>query len=388
MADLEDILSIALGAGKQQIQADDPYLGLATTADDIGSIFTKSAASPELMSRKNATRDAILGAAISGLFGGAMTGLSSDYQTDRMGKYNNLLTQAMAGRDVTSSDDVTRALAQTAQNSANIFNSQMRLSDATELRKILFGAKAAGLNAEASERGKLKAFDPVDGEVSSITASLLNPRNQEARKIAEKARGEVSTSPLSKAFSDLKPNFDTMIKTYEFNDKPSTLAFVSSFARLLDPGSVVREGEIKNAENTQSFLTQLGYNLTSLVNGTQSLSPETKQQMARAAAAKFNQFGADYTSNIERQRELVGRLGGDPSQVFGDIEFQPFDFDNWAKTVQQKTLEQQLNPTEATQAIDKVTALQSILEKIKDPNLSAQEKARLTGQARMIAKGQ
>jgi hypothetical protein len=276
-------------------------------------------------------------------------------------------------------------LAKTAQNQANQSKLIQDALAQDEMRKLALAAKGAGLNAEAAERGKLLAYEPQGGEPNSIATSILSPKVQEARKIAEKARGEIATSPLSKSFADLKPNFDTMVKVYEYNDKPSTLAFVSSFARLLDPGSVVREGEIKNAENTQSFMQQLGYNLSSLVDGTQSLSPETKQQMVRAGAAKYNQFGADYTGNIERQRGIAGRYGVDPLEVIGDIDYKPFDFNDWATNATQSTLKEQLNNSGG---VSKKNQLESILAEIQNPNLTAQQKAELTGRARMIAKGQ
>ena len=124
MASLEELLTIALQGGQAQIKADDPYASLASTGDQIGGLFSQAMANPTLASGKNATRDAILGSALSGLFGGAMGGMSQNYQADRQGKYQDLLRQAMEGTDVSGSTDVTSGLAKQAQNQANLMNSQ------------------------------------------------------------------------------------------------------------------------------------------------------------------------------------------------------------------------------------------------------------------------
>lgn len=135
MASIEELLSMALAQGQQQVVKDDPYAGLAQTGSQIGNIFAQATTNPNLM-KGNGTRDAILGAAISGLFGGAMGGLSSNYQADRTSKYNDLLLGAMGGQDVTGNRDVTSALARTAQTEAEKFKALQGFKEADDLRAL------------------------------------------------------------------------------------------------------------------------------------------------------------------------------------------------------------------------------------------------------------
>lgn len=136
MATPEELLNMALSAGQQQIIKDDPYAGLQKTGIDISQLFQQAVANPTLR-KGNGTRDAILGAAISGLFGGAMGSLSSNYQADRTAKYNDLLGMAIAGQDVTGNSDVTSALARTAQTQAGqteAFQAARRAEDERNLK--------------------------------------------------------------------------------------------------------------------------------------------------------------------------------------------------------------------------------------------------------------
>lgn len=231
------------------------------------------------------------------------------------------------------------------------------------LFKELFGAKLSGVKSELEEAGKLKAQGAAGG--------LLNPANKAANDIEEKARDALKSVPLVNNFQDVKTSFDTMKNTYALNNKPATLAFVSSFARVLDPGSVVREGEIKNAENTQSFLQSLGYSIQSLVDGSQSIGPIAKKQMLEAAAAKYNNFGRDFQSFLTSQQDLVERLGGRRENVFAPAAYEPFDFTQW--------------DSGGAGGLNVKAQLEAIRDKLKSGALSVEEKTALLNKARQLA---
>lgn len=195
-------------------------------------------------------------------------------------------------------------------------------------------ATPEGVDPKAFATLKLNTATRADSarsaQLQKLLTEIMPNQAKDINSIEEKARDSLRTVPLVTNFQDVKTSFNTMLDTYALEGKPSTLAFVSSFARVLDPGSVVREGEIKNAENTQSFLNGLGYSLKSLVDGSQSISPETRQQMLQAASAKYNTFGGDFQKYLSSQQDLVERLGGRRGNVFAPTTFEPFDFNNWA----------------------------------------------------------
>lgn len=192
----------------------------------------------------------------------------------------------------------------------------------------MFGKKAEIMGEQAAYRGL--------SDNGSAAGDLMNPIEKEKRGIEKAAQDALKTTPMVTNFQDLKSNFESMRENYKFNTKPATLAFIASFARVQDPGSTVKEGEIKNAENTQSFFSGLGYNLKSLLDGTQTISPETKQQMLQASAAKYNTFGKEFQNYLTQQQDFVGRLGGRKENVFAPTTFEPFDFEGWRGSATQE----------------------------------------------------
>lgn len=158
----------------------------------------------------------------------------------------------------------------------------------------------------------------------------------------DKARNDLRNTFTS--FQDLKSNFDTMKSVYPYNDRQSTSVLLQSFARVQDPGSTVRGAELENGENTQAMLQRMGYSWTSLITGEQQMSPTDKLKLINAAGIKYNQTADTISGAVERQRNLVSKRGGDPSNVFSQIDTSPFEMFNWLDSTKgkQTTLEQQL----------------------------------------------
>ena len=345
MAGLED-LAAYLAVGQQQkaaIAESDPYAQFGQIGNQLlGQVVQDQNAS---------LREKIAGAAITGLLGGGFTGLSDNYQLRASDAYRQVLMGERRGESIERPSVLSRSLFSDAKDQASLFKLQAQLMDVQALKDV---AKAEDMSA-AGELGKLKAYGGTGA------ASILNPINKEIRGAEKESRDALRNSPMIQNFQDIKTNFHTLKDVYAFNDRPATLAFVSSFARILDPQSVVRSGELKNAENTQSFMDSIGYKLSSLMSGEQSLSPETKQMMVRAAGAKYNRFGEDFNSFLTDQQGVAERAGGSKENVFSPAKYEPFEFITWAKGAKQTTIAEDLAegnaPSAAGGAPDMATQL-------------------------------
>ena len=378
MAEIDDLIaSLAFGQAQKQLVAEsDPYSGGASVADAISNLAVT--AGPQYK-----TRDKIILGALSGLTGGLFSGASQDYQNRAQDAYTKTMTDSITGLAQKPSV-LNDTLFRNAQEQGNLFRLKAAARVGEEDREI---NKMRRMET-AKELGKLQAYGLTDSTVAGDNP--LNPIVEKSRAEEKAARDALRGTPMVNNFQDIKSNFDTLTEVYKFNDKPSTLAFVSSFARILDPGSVVREGEIKNAENTQSFLSSLGYSLDGLTTGAQTIGPEAKQQMVRAASAKFNKFGEDYTSYVDKQRNLVKGLGGKSENVFGPIDYKPFNFLDWANNAKQTTVAEDLAAAKTGQAPqistspEVVRQLATIRDQLKDPSLPAEARAILAAKAQQI----
>jgi hypothetical protein len=377
MAEIDDLIaSLAFGQAQKQLVAEsDPYSGGASVADAISNLAVT--AGPQYK-----TRDKIILGALSGLTGGLFSGASQDYQGRAQDAYVKTMTDSITGLPQKPSV-LNDTLFRNAKEQGNLFRLKAAARVGEEDREV---NKALRMET-AKELGKLNAYGLTD---STVGDNPLNPLVEKSRAEEKAARDALRGTPMVNNFQDIKSNFDTLTEVYKFNDKPSTLAFVSSFARILDPGSVVREGEIKNAENTQSFLSGLGYSLDGLTTGLQTIGPEAKQQMVRAASAKFNKFGEDYTSYVDKQRNLVKGLGGKSENVFGPIDYKPFNFLDWANNAKQTTVAEDLAAAKAgavpqiATSPDVVRQLAAIRDQLKDPSLPADARAILAAKAQQI----
>lgn len=316
----------------------------------------------------------------SGLLQGVLEGLGSDYQNTLTDRYTNVASGAEAGGYLPD------ALFGSAKRQGKLFNQLnaieekqnqrersnkfqdklldlgMMLKEGKDGKVALVKIPGLDINSQAAEKkaaettASLEATDlymsgqsgkGLDVSVKGVGDKQVNPLTAKGKVITDiedASRGALKGSPAVSNFGDVKTNFETLKDLYQFDDRAATLAFISSFARVLDPASVVREGEIKNAENTQSFLSGLGYKLDSLVSGKQQLDPAVKQGMIRAAGAKYNNFGTAYQRLLENEKELVSRRGANSENIFGPYEYKPFNFAEWYKSPgrEQKTVLQEV----------------------------------------------
>lgn len=389
--DLSEIITgIMMGdAQKKAIADSDPYLSLQNTSDSIGNIILQSASNPEY-----SLKDKLVTGLVSGLSSGFFKGLSQDYQGKTAETYQDILFKTIKGEKPEQPDGLSSLLFSGAKQQANLYNVQRELAAQEELKKIELAGKLAETTAKNTKKGELEAYGK-DG-----ANSAMNPLNQELTKLEQQARSDIKTAKIANDFTDIKASFDTMKQTYRLNDRAATSTFLESFARLNDPGSAVMEGQIVNAKNTQSYLDKMGYSLESLYKGTQDISPNDKLKMLRASAEKYNAFGGAYQGFVEKQRGVVKSANGDPSKVFGPVEYEPFNFVEWnKKKPAQLTLDQEIGGASATaptgantgtggvEEIDGgqiVGALTRIRDELAKPNLDPRVRAELIGKAQEL----
>ena len=353
MTSLDDLaIALATQSAQGELAKQNPYFRLGGTAESIGGLAQQMVLQdPQRYSMK----EGLAASLITGLLSGGLSSVGDEYQGTLTDRYKTALTTAMGG-GTPSAQGLSPSLFKGLDQQAKIFKLQKQIAQEEKAQELFRDVLKARGTSQATEEGKLAAYGIGEG-----AAGVLNPVSKETRDMERQSRDALRTTPMVQNFQDIKTNFDTLLSTYEFNDKPATLAFVSSFARILDPGSVVREGEIKNVENTQSFLSSLGYSIQSLVNGSQSIGPEAKQQMVRAAASKYNRFGEDFSKFLTQNQSLVERQGGKKENVFAPIAYDPFDFKSWASTAKQETLQDTLSGAAAPAGTPNIAQLKSDL---------------------------
>lgn len=136
------------------------------------------------------------------------------------------------------------------------------------------------------------------------------------QKIAEEARLRGEYAKRTEDLSAAERNF-SIIETSAMDESGAgDIALVTSFMKMLDPGSVVRETEFATASNAGGLLARLN-GIAKKVESGQFLSPEQRADFKRLAgeylnAAKVQEQGVRQSFNL-----IVENYGLDPINVFG-----------------------------------------------------------------------
>ena len=167
-------------------------------------------------------------------------------------------------------------------------------------------------------------------------AALYNPRTQQAEFIApEKSAPEKRlelpkfTQSLRKEYADLSKNYraiqegaDRVKVGAELNNAVGDLSLIFGYMKLLDPGSVVREGEFANAENAQGVPDRVRNVWNKIVNG-ERLTSGMRQEFVAAASALANQQTQRQDRIDSQFREMATRAGINPDEVLMDFGANP-----------------------------------------------------------------
>lgn len=158
------------------------------------------------------------------------------------------------------------------------------------------------LAKEASSTG---ASDQLYSGLSSATASAVKAKVQQFK-----------TEPIASNFSTVQEGYNFASSLSNTTTNPADdQALIYSLAKVLDPNSVVREGEYATAQKySQSWVNSFGKSITQAINGTGFLSETARQNIKQTIAQKYaaaqtsyNNLYNQYTSGINN---LTGRSDG------------------------------------------------------------------------------
>lgn len=136
------------------------------------------------------------------------------------------------------------------------------------------------------------------------------------QKIAEEARLRGEYAKRTEDLSAAERNFSIIETSSMDQSGAGDIALVTSFMKMLDPGSVVRETEFATAANAGGLLAKLS-GIAKKVEDGQFLSEQQRADFKRLAgeylnAAKTQEQGVQQSFNL-----IVENYGLDPVNVFG-----------------------------------------------------------------------
>jgi hypothetical protein len=135
-------------------------------------------------------------------------------------------------------------------------------------------------------------------------------------KLEQNLRKEFTA--LSKDYKAIQEGADRVRVGSELNNAVGDLSLIFGYMKLLDPGSVVREGEFANAENAQGVPDRIRNTWNKIMSG-ERLNPSSRQEFVAAANAPAGQQQSRHKRMIDQFTGISEAAGADPSRVIVDF---------------------------------------------------------------------
>jgi hypothetical protein len=146
-------------------------------------------------------------------------------------------------------------------------------------------------------------------------------RNEgEGRGFTQEKQLRTEYEKAAKPFTDLRVNYQRIQAAGKDNTGASDIAMVYSFMKMLDPTSVVREGEFATAQNAGGVDSQIIGMYNKLLTG-ERLAPQVRNDFMQQASRQYQSQMQTYGAMREQYRGLASSYGVDPDRVTPDLTY-------------------------------------------------------------------
>jgi hypothetical protein len=139
-----------------------------------------------------------------------------------------------------------------------------------------------------------------------------------------KVRNEVAQRPAYKNIAQAAPIYRAMTEAAGRDTKAADLNMVYGLGKIMDPTSVVREGEIQMANDTQGMADRLNGFIRS-IQGEGRLRPESRAAIMQEAHGRMQSYAGLYQQDADFYRGIASKNRMDPDQVIPNFG----KFDPW-----------------------------------------------------------
>lgn len=208
---------------------------------------------------------------------------------------------------------------------------QFRASGAQRLQTQSRNKTISVLMQRAQSGDKLAAM-----VLQGLQTGAFDAKTAMATYMSQMMKGNISQSDLNKMVVDARKEFVGLEPVKDFSnvsfaysrvirsaDNPSPagdLALIFNFMKVLDPGSVVREGEFATAQNAGGIDERLRSLYNQVVEGTR-LTEAQRADFVDRATKLYSGAQEQYKSISDQYTDFAKRAGLDPSLVIPDFSF-------------------------------------------------------------------
>ena len=131
---------------------------------------------------------------------------------------------------------------------------------------------------------------------------------EDRRKLIMNLRSDIRQEPTFKTYQDVRNGYQNVQEGATANNAQGDLAIVYGIAKILDPGSVVREGEFATVEGAQGRLQQIMNTTQKFFTGDR-LTPENRQRFLEMAQRLAKQKTTTAEQELRKVYEPFAKEG-------------------------------------------------------------------------------
>jgi len=213
-------------------------------------------------------------------------------------------------------------------------NRERRQADMSKNRTIEWlrtqpnGEKYAQMADALGPSAALQAYQQdraaASGEVKEVDGRLVRvmPDGTVQEIYSPYANGGASPEQISQAgalrddlnreigdFGTVRSGYDNIMTFYNDPNGVTDYALAVAFAKILDPGSVAREGEVAAVRNAGAQVPAFAQFFENALTGKGSFTPEVRQQIAKAASDIYSQKASNAQTIIEKYQTTADKFG-------------------------------------------------------------------------------
>jgi len=260
-------------------------------------------------------------------FKNTMGNIAMAANTLRQRPDQNIATQVQANRQQRDIEQRSSRTAQwlSQQPGGEVFVEY--LNSGADPAEVLQAYQAQRASNAAAEKGTLKEVGGKllrimpDGSVEVAYAPDVGELTPEKATQAGALRDDLNRELGD--FTTVRSSYENIMQFYSNPNAVSDYALAVAFAKVLDPGSVAREGEVLAVQNAGARIPALGQALRNAITGEGSLTLTARQQIAENAAAIYTQKANGAQATLSRYEQAAAKYAIPFDLIYFGGEVQP-----------------------------------------------------------------
>lgn len=189
-------------------------------------------------------------------------------------------------------------------------------ADAAALRTLdaqTFGSATLGGALQSSPTTAQRAENEAT-VAAAATRARIDAEGEATGNFAQEGQLRKEFDDRIKGARDILGAYERVATAARSPTAAGDLSLIFAYMKMLDPGSVVREGEFANAQNAAGIDGRIRSLYNNIVSG-QRLNAEQRADFLRQASALADNARQSISTNREYYRNLAGQYGFNPDRI-------------------------------------------------------------------------